>query len=155
VSKRAKLGDVVEIPTKKGLAYAQNVHIEPNWGSLLVVLPGFHASRPPSFVELVAGPEQFVTFFPLTQAINRRVFDIVANVPIPEERRKLPVFREAGFIDRQGNVRDSWILDDQKRRVTRLTDELRRLPILEVINDTLLVERIEESWTPASDRLSQ
>ena len=150
------MGDVVEIPTKKGLAYAQYTHKNAQWGALIRVLPGFHAARPPDLGPVVAGPERFVTFFPLQQAINRGIFEIVGQAEVPPAARPFPLFRVAGFVDREGRVHDWYLWDGgQDRKIGKLTDEQRKLPILAVWNDTWLVEAIEEGWTPATDRRSQ
>ena len=42
MSKRVKIGDIIEIETKRGFAYAQYVMKVPEWGALLRVLAGFY-----------------------------------------------------------------------------------------------------------------
>jgi hypothetical protein len=156
MGKRVKEGDVIEIPTAKGLAYAQYALKKEQWGALLRVLPGFHQTRPLDFSELVSQRERFVTFFPLQAAVSRNIFEVVARVEVPDAARAFPLFRAAGFIDRAGKVHD-WLLWDGERewRAGQLTDELRRLPIRGVWNDTFLIERIEQNWTPETDPRSQ
>jgi hypothetical protein len=152
--RKARIGDVVEIKTSRGLVYAQHTHSVPKWGALICVFQGAHDRRPADLAAVVQGPAQFLTFFPLTAAINRRLVEVVANLPVPPERQRFPRFREAGFIDRSGKVLDWWLWDGKSgKQVGPLTDELRQLPILEVLNATALVERIERAWTPARDRL--
>lgn len=156
MARRARVGDVVELPTPSGLAYAQCTHTLREWGALLAVLWGRHATRPVELGTVVTTPIQFQTFFPLTQAINRKIFHVVANVPVPSDRQVLPTFRAAGFIDRTGRVHDWWLWNGEfTRQVRTLTDDQRRLPILGVINDTLLLEYLDQGWTPATDRRSQ
>jgi hypothetical protein len=152
VARRIKIGDVVEIPTEKGLTYAQFTHKEPQWGSLLRVLPGFFTQRPTTLTDLVGEDTVFLSFFPLQAAINRNIFEIVANCPVPPHAVKFPLFRAPGWADRTGKVLDWWLWDGEKSwKIGNLTAEEKRLPIKEVINDTLLVERIQEGWTPARD----
>ena len=154
MAKRIRLGDVFEIPTSRGLAYAQYVHKRPEWGALIRVLPGFHSSRPPQVDRLVAEPARFVVFFPLQQAVSRKIFEVVANGPIPDEAKELPLFRARGFIDREGRVQDWWLWNGEREwKIGELSDEYRRLPIREVWNDTLLISRIEEDWTPAREKV--
>lgn len=156
MGKRIKEGDIIEIPTAKGLAYAQYVLKNERWGSLLRVLPGFHRARPDDFAEVVRQQERFVTFFPLQAAISQKIFEVVAREEVPEAARSLPLFRAAGFIDLEGKVHDWWLWDGEREwRVGQLTDELRRLPILGIWNDTYLIGRIEEEWTPETDHRSQ
>src|SRR5882724_12682696 len=93
---RPQLGDVIEIETPKGLAYAQYTHEHrqpPRYGSLLRVLPGTYAERPPDFADLVAQEERFSVFFPLGSALTRRIVRIVANEDIPETKKPFPIFR--------------------------------------------------------------
>lgn len=147
-----KVGDVVEISTSRGFAYAQFTHKMPKWGALLGVLPGFHAERPADLRPTIGQRAAFQTFFPLQAAVGRGIFEVVTNLPVPEHAVEFPRFREAGFIDREGRVLD-WSIWDGKtsRRLERLTPDLERLPILAVWNDTLLIQRIEEEWTPEKD----
>lgn len=152
---RAKVGDVFEIPTSKGLTYAQYVHNNDKWGALIRVLPGFFPKRP-GLSQLAKEPERFVTFFPLEAALTKKIFQIVGTEEIPPTSRAFPVFRAAGHVDREGRVHD-WLLWNGERewKIGQLTDASRALPIRSVWNDTLLVQRIEEGWTPATDRRSQ
>lgn len=153
MAKRIRIGDIVEISTSRGLAYAQYTHKDESWGALLRVLPGFFDQRPQDFEHLVRQQERFVSFFPLGAAVSQGIVQLVGNEPVPRQAERLPDFRWAGFIDRQGNVRDWWIGEGgTKRKVTELTPEQRKMPILEVINDTLLIDRIENDWTPERDR---
>lgn len=156
MGKRVKEGDIIEIPTARGLAYAQYVLKKERWGSLLRVLPGFHPVRPDDFAEVVRRQERFVTFFPLQAAVSRKIFEVVAREEVPEAARSFPLFRAAGFIDPGGKVQDWWLWDGEREwRVGQLTDELRRLPIRGIWNDTHLITRIEEEWTAETDPRSQ
>jgi len=152
MAKRLKIGDIVEIETKKGLAYIQYVyhHDEPpRYGRLIRVLPGFFDKTPASFSELVKQKERFVTFCPIVQAVNKGYMHIVGNEPVSEEFNKLPLFRARGGIDTDGKVVSWWLWDGEKEwKIGNLTPEQRKLPIREVINDTLLIERIESGWKP-------
>lgn len=154
MGKRVKIGDIVEIRTAKGLAYAQFTHKHKMWGALLRILPGFFEQRPADFLPVVEQAESFVIFFPLQAAINREIFEIVGNEAVPVAAQAFPVFRGAGHIDRQGKIHNWYLWDGVKDGplFTHLTDELRKLPKLQSWNDTLLVQRIEEGWTPENDR---
>lgn len=147
------IGDLIEIPTARGLAYAQYTHKKEQWGALIRVLPGFHASRPPDLEAVARQEEAFSTFFPLNAAVARGIFKTVGKAAVPPRAQKFPLFRAAGGIDREGRVLN-WFLWDGERewRIDGLTDEQRRLPIRGVWTDLLLIQRIEEGWTPATDR---
>ena len=156
VAQRVKVGDVVEIPTSKGLAYAQCTHSIKQWGHLLRVLAGFHERRPQNFTPVVEADESFRTFFPLQAAVSKGIFQVVANVAVPEDAIEFPLFRAAGHVDREGVVHNWFLWDGEKEwRVDGLTEEQFRLPLRQVVNDTLLIERLEEGWTPYTDKRSR
>ena len=46
MAKRIKPGDVIEIPTSRGLAYAQYALKKEQWGALIRILAGFFEERP-------------------------------------------------------------------------------------------------------------
>jgi hypothetical protein len=146
------IGDVIEIPTSQGLAYAQYTHEKDEWGALIRVLPGLFGSRPVNLDDVVRQRERFVTFFPLKAAVRKKIVRIVGRGEIPPEARAFPLFRAAGAIDREGRVLDWWLWDGEKEwRVPELTAQQRVLPIRAVWNDTLLIQRIQEGWSPSTD----
>lgn len=150
--KKLHLGDIVEIATPDGMAYAQFVNSHDQYGSLLRVLRGVHDDRPSDLNRLVAGQTQFVVFFPLLAAIKARIVQVIGNEQVPEAFKALPVFR-AGVADpKTGKVATWWLWDgDEEWMVGALKEEQKRLPIRGVWNDTLLVERIVSGWTPETD----
>lgn len=152
MAKKCKIGDVIEVPTSKGLAYAQFYHLNPQYGALLRVLPGLFNQRPADLAGLVECAEVLVAFFPLQAALNQGIFEFVVNVPVPASASAFPLFR-TGLPDPQtGKVENWWLWDGQKAwRVGAITDEQRNLPLRGIWNDTILIERIESGWTPASD----
>jgi hypothetical protein len=153
---RPRIGDVIEIPTPKGLAYAHFTHkhdVPPHFGALIRVLPGLFSERPSDFAQLVARQPVFMTFFPLGAACNRRIVRVVANEPLPTSSRSFPIFRNS-HRDRSGKRMRPWFLWNGSRewRVEQLSEaELRAYPPLGVWNDTLLVERIVAGWSHEQD----
>ena len=98
--KRLKIGDIVEMETCKGLAYAQYVyeHREPpELGSLVRVLQGFHDEQPDlqTIERLVKKPHRFVTFTPLGSHIWHGDAIIVGNYPVPVCAQRFPVFKSS------------------------------------------------------------
>jgi hypothetical protein len=140
--KRPQIGDVIEIATARGLAYAQYTHEHrdpPRMGSLLRVLPGFHEMRPSNFSAVVKREERFSVFLPLGAALNRGIFRIVANEPIPSRNQPFPLFRS-----RNSKLGGPWWIWDGGKRSRPAAPNERGTPraIYEVWNDTLLVDRI-------------
>lgn len=151
--KRPKLGDIIEIKTKKGLSYCQYTHNISNWGALIRVFKTKYNNQPVDFKLVINDEIQFSTFFPLGAACNRNIVTIVSNQPIPGELLKFPLFKAPGFIDKTGNI-INWFLWDGKHDmpIKSLTNEYKNLPYREIINDTLLIERIENNWNQSNIR---
>lgn len=152
--KRLRIGDIVEIVTSKGLAYAQYTHAhtkQPRMGSLLRVLRGIHPERPQGFAELAEQREQFSVFFPLRAALKQNIVHIVGHERIPDWAIAFPIFRN-GLPERNGRINDWWLWDGEKEwRVGALTSEMRSFPDLAVVNDTRLIEMIETGYTAEDD----
>jgi hypothetical protein len=140
-----RLGDIIEIPTGRGLSYAQYTHKHSMYGALLRVFEGAFAERPTDFCTVASLPVQFATFFPLGAACSRKIVNVVANQPVlpPTE---FPLFR-AGVADEFGKYRDWWLWDGNSEvRLGVLAPGQEELPIRGVINDTLLFQRVESIW---------
>lgn len=90
-----RLGDVIEISTPEGLAFAQFTHKHARYGALLNVLPGTFAERPDSFQALLDEQPQFTTFFPLSAACAKGIVRIAGNEQIPTSEDVFPTFRTA------------------------------------------------------------
>jgi hypothetical protein len=146
---RPKIGDVIEIPTSAGFAYAHYTHKysdPPNYGALLRVLPDIFAERPKDFAALVNQPPQFLMFYPLGPACARHFVRIVASESIPPHAQEFPTFR-SGTPNRNGVVENWWLWNGRERwHVGALTPGMEKLPIPGVWNHTLLVERIVAHW---------
>ena len=152
--RRVKIGDIIEIPTSKGFAYAQYTHRAKGAGGAIVrILDGVFTVPPKDFTELVNKKHRFVTIFPLGAAVNRQIFKVVGHLEVPEEDRKFPLFRAAGGVEKDGRVLNWWLWDGEKSwRIDKLTPEQYKLPITWVPNATALIEMIEEEWTPETDK---
>ena len=148
---RLEPGAIIEIPTPKGLAYAQYTLSDQLRGALLRVLPGLFEERPPSLAELAATRERFWTFFPLRAAISRGLVRLVGAEEIPERARGMPLMRARGGIDRSGTVLNWWLWDGQREwNIGKaLTPEQTELSIASTVNNTMLVERIVNDWLPS------
>jgi hypothetical protein len=153
-SSRPKIGDIVEIGTPSGYAYAQYSHHHyqpPTFGALLRVLPGLYQQRPQLLGELVQGPERFFVFFPLGAAVRRGIVSIVGHADIPERIKSFPLFRD-GIVDpATGRVEKWWLWDGQREwQVGELTPDQQQLPMRQIVNDTFLIEKILGDQLPRS-----
>lgn len=145
MSKRPKLGDVIEISLANAqFGYAQYTHKHPQYGALLRVFDIREKVTDSS--SFFSNGILFSVFFPLGATINRNIVSVVANLPIPSELQSFPTFR-AGTPNKQGSIESWWLWDGEKEwRVGTLNPEQMKYPIRGVINDTLLVERIKSGW---------
>lgn len=147
MAKRIKVGDIVEIKTSKGYAYAQYVMKDKQWGALLRVKEPIFSEPQTEFEGIVSGDERFITFYPLQASINQGIFRIAGNLEVPYDRGEVSVWRAVGFRDRKGKILDWWIVKGEQETPTkRLSRAQKKLPIQEVINDTELIRRIEQNW---------
>jgi hypothetical protein len=146
---RPKIGDVIEVPTAKGLAYAQYTHQHPQMGGLIRVFDEIFGQRPRAFGELVHGPVRFSTFFPVRAAIKLKIFKVVAREKVVPNNQAFPLFR-SGIEDPTTNkVVVWWLWDGEKEwRVGELTPGQRKMPLREIWNDTMLIWKIETDWRP-------
>jgi hypothetical protein len=150
--KRVQIGDIIEIPTVKGLAYAQYTHQHPTHGGLIRVFDALFENRPSGFSQLINGPVRFSTFFPVAAAIKRAVVSVVGHENVAPHNHSFPVFRNGVADPKTKKVAVWWLWDGEREwKVGAITLDQRKMPIVGVWNDTLLVERIESEWTPSSD----
>ena len=151
LTSRPQVGDVIEIPTPKGLAYAQYTHKHRNYGELLRVFRGFHELRPEQFDDLVRAEPQFSTCFPLGPACAKRLVRIVASELISVAHKDFPTFR-AAVMGKDGAWGTWWLWDGEKEwPVGKLSPGMELLPLRGIIDDTLLVERIVNGWRHEHD----
>lgn len=150
VAKRApvKVGDVIEIETPAGLSYAQVTHRDREFGYLLRVLPGSYQTRP-NITALAARRHRWVVFYPVEHAVLQGFVRTAGNASIPPSARAFPLFRAAGLPDGGGHITEWWLWDGHdERRIGSLKDDQLDLPIREIVNHEVLVERIVSGWTP-------
>ena len=148
----ARIGDVIEIPTARGLAYAQFTHKMPVYGSLIRVVEGLWGARPQALNEVVNAPTRVFTFFPVAAALNQKVVSLAGTLPVPPQFAGFPLMRKAGLEPLGGGRVDWWLWDGKEdQRIGALTREQRKLSIAQVMNDTILIKRIETDWHPEAD----
>lgn len=147
--KRVKIGDVVEIVTQRGFAYAHYSHKHPRFGALLRVFRGIHSVRPTNLAAIILEEPQFLVFFPLGAAVNRQIVFVVGNLPLPQHAQLFPMFR-SGIADPVTKKVNVWWLWDGKKewRVGTLTAAQQKLSMRHIVNDTELIDRIVRGYNP-------
>lgn len=155
--KRSRVGDLIEISVGDCFAYAQVTHIHnkpPKYGHLLRVFEGLNKVRLSDLNAICIQPVQFQTFFAVNSALNKGIVSIVANASIPKPWDEFPVFRVMGLVDPITKKAESWGLWDgiESLRIGRsLTAVEKKLPILGIVNDTMLIEYIQSGWVHEKD----
>src|SRR5215217_1775154 len=93
-SKRARIGDVIEIATPKGYAYAQLTHRDRVFGCLLRILPGIHRVPPLNLAAKVLEQELYHVFVFEDDLSVEPVTRIVSHEEVPQRCSSLPMFRD-------------------------------------------------------------
>lgn len=149
---KPQLGDIVEISTAKGLAYAHYTHEHPRYGSLLRVFDNLFEKQPTDFSSVVAGKVRFSTFFPLSAAINEGVFRVVHNCSVTDLNKLFPIFKTGILNPDTKKVKNWWLWDGEKEwPVETLSTQQKKFPVRGIWNDTLLIARIEQEWKPEDE----
>ncbi|MDO6967118.1 hypothetical protein [Rhizobium alvei] len=152
MKKVPKIGDVVEFKSESGYIYAHYSHKHKTFGPLLRVFREIRKKRPENFDVIVTETPQYLVFFPLHAAVKQGVVEIVGNASIPLQAQPFPLFRN-GIADPITKKIDIWWLWDGEKewRVGKLTEEQRKLSMLQIVNDTALIERVEAGYKPEND----
>ncbi|MEN3801220.1 hypothetical protein ABDZ32_11620 [Aeromonas veronii] len=146
MAKRVKLGDVLQVLTSKGVAYAQVTHKDPEFGFLIRFFSGLYDSVPADFSTVVNASVQFSAFFVVQSAVNQGLLSVAANTLIPDRLKAFPIFRS-----RNGGPGGSiwlWSGGEAVRLDRSLTPEEQTYPTEGIISAPLLVERIENNYRP-------
>ncbi|WP_082112108.1 hypothetical protein [Pseudomonas frederiksbergensis] len=144
MAKKVKFGDVLQVLTSQGVAYAQVTHKHPEFGFLIRVFPGFYNEQPKDFSTVVEGEPQFSAFFVVQSAVNQGLLSVVANVPVPEALQIFPTFRSRN--GGPGGAVWLWNGSESVRLEREVSVEELKLPTRGIISAPLLVERIEKNY---------
>jgi hypothetical protein len=151
--KRARIGDVLEVSTPRGLAYLHYTYFtyEPYFEAIRV-LPGFFATRPADFTALVTDPRAFFAFYPVRPAVSQGLVEVVAHHPVPPDQAFPAVYRRAGARSREGRVLAWLIFEGTKQTLVReLSEEQRYLPIDRIWMHDSMVSALTREWRPEQD----
>jgi Regulator of ribonuclease activity B len=158
-SKRARIGDIVEIRTPSGLGYVQYTHdANPKLGELVRVFPGLYDIRPTDFAVLAGQKELYFIFYIMNYALRAGWAEVVSNQPIPQWAKDSPMMRHAAAHDDFGRVirwrlinAASPLTPEELIRtplLTELTPEQKRLSIHVIWPHKAMVRELARGWTP-------
>lgn len=148
--RNAVIGDMVAISTRRGWAVFQYIAKDRLLGCLIRVLENFW-NEPPAAQDVATDEATaFYTFLPLNAALSRGLVLSIGNRALAASNPEFPLMRKRGQIARGGQVLNWWLWDGQRQwRVDKLTPDQGNLSIAEIVNDTLLIERLEKGWRPS------
>jgi len=150
--KRAKIGDIIEIPTPLGLVYAQYTHNHREYGELIRVYEKKYAERPTDLAQILNGELQLICFYPVRLGLKERVVEVVGHCPVPAESSTFPLFRTGVADQATLKVKTWWFWDGEKEWPHGdLTPEQRYYPMRSVWMHGMLIYRIVEGWRAETD----
>ena len=152
-SVRSKIGDIFEIKTREGLAYAQYTQESESDGALIRVFEGLHEKVPTDLKKIANGFVAFATFFPVQAAIKQGLVRRVGHAEIAPTNKEMPVFRW-GIPHPLSKKVEQWYLWDgtDHHKIDSLSEDQRKMPIREIMLMEGLTTAIEEGWKPEKDR---
>jgi hypothetical protein len=99
-SSSAKEGDILELKTTAGFAYAQYTHFHPECGELMRVLQGFYRKRlSQTGVDVIAQKKhRFSLFIDWDYCIGSKITRYVGNFPISDYVKDFPIFKKTNAL---------------------------------------------------------
>lgn len=145
--KKINLGDIFFVETSKGYALLQYIFEDHRTGSLIRVFDGFFEDvNKIDFNQILI--KKFDVFFPLKLAFKKKMVNKVEGVNLKADN--IPSKMTSVLIIR-GEFKGWHVVnvDDWKRELKiELTDEEKDYSEWGIWNFQLLLERLEDNWTP-------
>ena len=145
---RLRPGDVLKVECGSQLGFLGYLGRHAHFGDAVLVLPELFPDSPRDLCSRFNGAGYF-QFYPATAAARHRL--VTKAGFCAEAMRVLPVrWRNIINTNSDGTVR-SWLVCDGVSREPKdhLSIEERTLPIGEIINHELLLQRLREGWIPS------
>jgi hypothetical protein len=153
-----RIGDVVEVKSRRGVFYLHATHEHALWrlyGPVMRVLPGFHKPALATLDALVAGPTKFHAVVRINEDLAKRRARVVGNFEVPSHEQAFPTFRYALGKTRDG--RWGWLTwkggetGIRPPMVEPLTDAQRALPVFEPEEAEYVGMKLAKGDFPASE----
>jgi hypothetical protein len=118
------------------------------YGDMILVGPTYRGVEP--IVDASSFVDGYVTFYPARLAAREGLIERIGHLappPLPVRLRRVGV--------RVGQRVETWVIEDPSGEILRrdLTEEERRIPIVQLINHEALVIRIRRGWRPETEGL--
>ena len=102
-SSSSKEGDVMEIKTEAGFAYAQYTHFHPECGELMRVFQGFYPEQlnQEEISKIAQKKHRFSLFISWDYCIRSKITRYAGNFPISSYVRDFPIFKKTDAMMNQ------------------------------------------------------
>src|SRR5512144_163018 len=104
-----RIGDIIEIASKRGLSYAQYTNHHPDWNAVLRVFDRAFVERPTDWEMVASLPVRFMVQFPLRSALRQKAVRLVGHAPVSPENLAFPTFRRGLRDPATGKVYKWWL----------------------------------------------
>jgi hypothetical protein len=146
-SRKIELGDVFTIETEKGIACLQCVEIPLdiiNQIELVKVFYRLQAEHPVNLNEAVRDNFFFIRF-PLKAAFRRKIVLRIGNVKLRSDFQSPKFYRTENVFGKGWQIVNSqtWT----RENVNELSADQRKLSPWGMMNDTKIIELLDEGWT--------
>jgi len=145
-SKEINLGDIFSLETNKGTACFQCVEIPFDVKNEVELIKVFYKLFDQKLFDLDAVTQNdfFFTRFPLKAALRRKFVKKIGNMTLPEDFASPSFFRTENPFGKGWHIVNSKTLF--RETVTELTEDQKKLSPWGIMNDTLIIERLEAGW---------
>jgi hypothetical protein len=144
-----KIGDVVEIVSKRGFAYAQYTQHHPEWNAVLRVFDRVFGERPSDWAMVVSLPVRFIVQFPLRSAVRQKAISVVGHAPVTPKNLDFPIFRRGMADPATGKVHRWWLWHGEGDYAPNLPlDKMRALSDHRSVDIEFLEHLIDSDWSP-------
>lgn len=144
---KVELGDIFELTTEKGnKIYFQCVEVPFDTKNEVELIKVFYNlwSDTPTELKSIIKSDYFLNRFPLKSAMRKKIVTKIGNYAIPEYFEVPRYYRTINFTGDAWQIVDSKTL--KRETVSKLSEEHRKLSPWGMMNDTLIIELLEQGW---------
>lgn len=147
--KRLRKGDIFQILTQQGVCYGQYLYRDKELDYVTAVFRDFGdplTGRKDDFDIYVQQEPQFIMGFPLQTAINRGLFALVGNTPVPSHLDKKFIFRSSSNFGSDNATWWFWDGETTTRIDRPLTEEEKKYPQRSILAAANVLRYIDKNW---------
>lgn len=147
-----KQGEILEISSDRGIAYAQVLRPRQKQGDLLRVYNGYWPLPLTSLDVLNDGETKFHLFMPVDRELENDRIRRVGILPVPPSELGFPTFRSGLLNPLTKRVEIWWLWNGEKEwKVGDLTAEQHKLSPDGMWDLNFLLGKLNQDWKPEED----